>query len=105
MLWQDNLRYHGDEQLMAVLLELDDVKLPVVAKGDLVEKWEDLAIGTLTCEVEFVSRPSRTESQLQVNGKRIKRQSSSSDQQPSLRGITLQASGPHDDASLYMEAS
>ena len=55
LLWRDNLRYHGDEQLMAVLLELDDVKVPVIAMGDLVEKWEDLAIGTLlTCEVEFV---------------------------------------------------
>jgi hypothetical protein len=55
LLWRDNLRYHGDEQLMAVMLELDGVNVPVIAMGDLAEKWEDLDIGALlSCEAEFV---------------------------------------------------
>ena len=27
LLWRDNLRYHGDEQLMAVMLKLDEVNV------------------------------------------------------------------------------
>lgn len=55
LVWRDDLRYSGEEQLLALVLELDTVQVPVLALGLNAETWEDIALGTLVaCDAEFV---------------------------------------------------